>query len=213
MKVLKRYGAPMKLVTDYRGVFSVLRNKGDQENTKLTQFGYWCENLGTELYCTSTSQKKPYVERMNRILQDRLTAEFSLMKNVDIDKASSLLDKLVDEINQKLEYSEEGYKDVFEKFNEDVHGDINVFLSLRYTRKFGKGSVFALLNQQYFAYDFDTKKMVNFSPCTPMIILQTFDHRTLLNVRGKFYNAVKYEKHMKCRPTSPVKFPPKDTHP
>jgi hypothetical protein len=40
MTLLTKYGAPMKLVSDYRGVFSVLRNKNDPESAKLTQFSY-----------------------------------------------------------------------------------------------------------------------------------------------------------------------------
>jgi transposase len=213
MKVLKRYGAPMKLVSDYRGVFSVLRNKNDPENAKLTQFGYWCEKLGTELFCTSTSQKKPWVERVHRILQDRLTAEFSLFENIDINKANAVLDKLIDEINCKLKYSEEGYTNVFEQFNEAIHGDINVFLSLRHTRKFSCGSVFAFNNKQYFAYIFESNKMINFLPHTPLIILRTFDDKLLLSVRDKLYYAVEYEKHKGKPPKEHIKFPPKQTHP
>jgi hypothetical protein len=120
---------------------------------------------------------------------------------------------LLDEINNKLHYSEDGYDNVFEKFNSDVHGDINIFLSLRHTRKFASGSVISFNNNKYFAFDYQTKKIMNFMPYTPTLILLTYDNKILLNIRNKFYYAVKYDKYDMTKSTKHVTFPPKASHP
>jgi hypothetical protein len=120
---------------------------------------------------------------------------------------------LIKNINEKLNYTEIGFQNVFEKFNEEIHGDINIFLSLRHTRKFGIGSIFAFQNNQYFAFDYDKQKMANFLPYTPLIILKTFDGKMLLNIRNKFYYPVKYEKFNKNGRKEKVSFPPKQNHP
>jgi hypothetical protein len=77
-EVIRTYGCPAKIITDCRSCFKVLRNP-KMDETKLTQFGYICEKIGTELYATSVSQRKARVERMNRTIKNRLPAEFSTL--------------------------------------------------------------------------------------------------------------------------------------
>jgi transposase-like protein len=76
--VVTNFGAPIKIVTDCRSCFKVLRN-ATMDDTKMTQFGYICEKLGTDLYCTSISQKKSRVERMNGTIKVRIQAEMEMM--------------------------------------------------------------------------------------------------------------------------------------
>ncbi|GHU49789.1 hypothetical protein FACS189459_2300 [Bacilli bacterium] len=91
-------------MTDNRGVFTVLRDKNknpeEYKNEKLTQFGFICESVGIELKTTSIAQRKGSIERANRTVQDRLTAEFKLHNVKTIEEANAILPRLLDELNK-----------------------------------------------------------------------------------------------------------------
>ena len=210
--LVKKYGAPMKLVTDCRTVFTYHRIKGDDETSKLTQFGYWCKLLGVELITTSVSQRKPIVERCHKIIQDRLTSLFSLHKNVDIQKANKLAEGFIDETNKALGYTSKGFENVFEKYNEQVHGRLDLLLSVRNTRMFGNGCVFSFEHCLYQAIDPQSKRIMNFKPRTQVLIMRTVKNEMILNVCDKFFYPTKYEKCSRLSIEN-IGFPILPTHP
>ena len=210
--LVQKHGIPMKLVTDKRTVFTYKRIKGDSETCKLTQFGFWSEQLGMELYCTSTSQKKPMVERANRIMQDRLTAIFSLYDDIDINKANEMLPKLIDEINASLGYNWDGIDNVFEQYDEKRFGLLELMLAIRQTRLFANGCVFSYENILYQAMDCNTKKIMNFKPRTQVMILKTPKQDMILSIGNKFFNMVEYHKEGRLAIEN-VGFPPLPNHP
>ncbi|GHU32047.1 hypothetical protein FACS1894166_04610 [Bacilli bacterium] len=69
INMLKKYGKPLRMVTDNRGVFTNLGVPQSQRSIKHTQFGFGIHELGIELFTTSVAQKKGSVERAQRTLQ------------------------------------------------------------------------------------------------------------------------------------------------
>ena len=187
--MLKYYGIPLKIVTDCRSCFT--NNRHDDENSRLTQFGCWCDNAGIELYSTTTSQKKPRVERAHRTVQDRFTAEMKRLKIKTIDEANKLLHKLVKKYNKKFARNHQLFENAFVPFNENVYGDLKTFLSVRRTRYIGNGNTFQIDNQVYYVTHPETKKIVNILPHTKALILINMDGKMAVNIANNFYGAVK----------------------
>ena len=211
-QLVKKYGIPMKLVTDKRTIFVYKRVSSNSETAKLTQFGYWAEKLGMDLYTTSTSQEKPMVERANRTLQDRITALFSLYKNMTIEKANELLPSLIKETNCSLNYSEKGLENVFEKYNEDRFGPLEIMLSIRETRMMANGFIFSLNGMKCEAHDPNTGKLMHYLPKTPILSLTTAKREKILSICNGFYDIVEYKKDGR-RAISHIGFPIKRDHP
>ncbi|WEV40456.1 ISNCY family transposase [Lactobacillus sp. ESL0681] len=78
-QILRNYGIPYCFKTDNRTVFNYETAKTKLEHKDvLTQFGYACKTLGTNLVTTSVSQAKGMVERANQTVQSRLKMELRL---------------------------------------------------------------------------------------------------------------------------------------
>lgn len=71
-QILVNYGIPLRFKTDNRTVFNYETAKTKAEHKDvLTQFGYACKTLGTDIVTTSVSQAKGMVERANQTVQSR----------------------------------------------------------------------------------------------------------------------------------------------
>jgi len=102
-QTLVNHGIPHKILTDYRTVFnSNSKSIKHGEASPLTQFGYMCKQLGIELECTRSPQKKGRVERAFGTLQSRLVTELKIRKITDIEQANKFLESYVLEYNSQF---------------------------------------------------------------------------------------------------------------
>ena len=93
-QILVNYGIPYKFKTDNRTVFNYMslnKDKRTSDKDVLTQFGYACKQLGTDLETTSVSQAKGLIERDNGTFQDRLINELKLNNITTIEGANEYL--------------------------------------------------------------------------------------------------------------------------
>lgn len=80
--IIRDYGIPECLYTDYRNVFKSNRRLSDDEIRKGmergdTRFATMCKRLGTDIISTMSPQAKGRIERLWNTLQDRLTKELT----------------------------------------------------------------------------------------------------------------------------------------
>ena len=139
-QILINYGIPYSFLTDNRTVFyyDSIKRKTPEKDV-LTQFGYACKTLGTELNTTSIPQAKGMIERLNGTVQGRLPGELALNHISTIEEANNyLINKFIPEFNKKFSLSTSNIKSVFEESPEE--STINTILAILTPRKFDNGS-------------------------------------------------------------------------
>ncbi len=81
----------------------------------MTQFGYACKQLGTDIITTSISQAKGLIERDNGTFQDRLISEFRLNNIITIENANKyLIDVFILKFNSKFALDYKKFESVYE---------------------------------------------------------------------------------------------------
>lgn len=117
-QILTNYGIPYGFTTDNRTVFNYERlnaSKRTSDKDVLTQFGYACKILGTNLTTTSVNQTKGLIERDNGTFQDRLVNEFKLNNITTIDKANKyLINIFIPKFSNKFALNINKFESVFE---------------------------------------------------------------------------------------------------
>jgi len=106
---------------------------------RRTQFGQICYDLGIELIHARSSQAKGKIERLWQTLQSRLITEFKIRDIDSVEKANAFLPEYLVSFNKK--FSKLVTKSVFLPVPKTI--DLNLLLSLKYTRKLDSGLCFS----------------------------------------------------------------------
>lgn len=220
-QILINYGIPYSFLTDNRTVFYYENTKRKTpEKDVLTQFGYACKRLGTELHTTSVAQAKGMIERLNGTVQGRLPGELMLNNILTIEEANKcLINTFIPEFNEKFSLSTTNIKSVFENApSKDV---INTTLAILSPRKFDNGSSIKFKNEYYQAYD-ETGKLACFINHTEGLVIESFNKEVYVTVDNHIYELRKKEIHKKIsteldveeeKPKERKKYIPPMSHP
>ncbi len=137
-QILEKYGIPLLFKTDNRTVFnyeSLNKSKRTSDKDVLTQFGYACSILGTDLETTSVSQAKGTIERANGTFQGRLIQELRIEGINSIDGANDyLLNKFIPDFNKRFALNYKKFPTVFETAPNS--NKINYTLAIFFYKKF-----------------------------------------------------------------------------
>jgi len=195
-QILTNYGIPYSFLTDNRTVFyyDSIKRKTPEKDV-LTQFGYACKTLGTELNTTSVAQAKGMIERLNGTVQGRLPGELMLNHISTIEEANNyLINKFIPEFNEKFSLSTLNIKSVFEESPNE--SNINTILAILTPRKFDSGSSIKFKNDYYQAYD-SNGKLTCFMNHTECLVIEAFNKELYITVDDHIYELRRKEEHKK----------------
>lgn len=192
-QIVANYGIPFSFKTDKRTVFTYKSCKMKKEaNDVLTQFGYACHILGTELQVTSVPQNKAVIERLNASFQGRLRNELHLYNITTIEEANNyLINTFIPKYNKR--FVKIKAKSIFENLPKDKN--IDDILAVIAHRKIDTGHSFAFNSKQYIPCV--GNEIVCFRKGTDVMIINTFDKRTILSINDKIYGLKEVGKNEK----------------
>ena len=131
-RYIGQHGKPQAFYADRAAVF----RSPSATNSTCTQFQRALDQLGIELICAKTPQAKGRVERVNRVLQDRLVKELRLKGIDDIEAANAWCETYV------LSYNERFARDPLSELDKHtplhIEDDLELILATRETRKLTK---------------------------------------------------------------------------
>ena len=196
-QILINYGIPYKFKTDNRTVFNYMslnKDKRTSDKDVLTQFGYACKQLGTDIETTSVSQAKGLIERDNGTFQGRLVNELKLYNITTIDAANEYLIKVfVPKFNAKFALDYKRFKSVYETSPSEEK--INYTLAILSPRKIDNGNAIKYKNQYYQPYENGILRC--FKPKTECLVIKAFDGQLLVTIDDKIYELRRLESHEK----------------
>lgn len=196
-QILVKYGIPNQFKTDNRTVFNYNRLNEDKRTSDkdvLTQFGYACKQLGTDIITTSISQAKGLIERDNGTFQDRLISEFRLNNIITIENANKyLIDVFIPKFNSKFALDYKKFESVYE--TSPSLDKINYTLAILTPRKIDNGNSIKYKNQYYQPYENGNLKC--FRPRTECLVINAFNGELLVTIDDKIYELKKLEAHKK----------------
>lgn len=196
-QILTNYGIPAKLLTDRRTCF-IYNSSGNKTESKdvLTQFGYACKTLGTDIRCTSVPQAKGKIERLNGSVQRRLANELHIKKIDSIEKANDyLINTFIPEYNRQFAVNGDMPNGFCQLSKED---NINDILSVIAKRKIDAGCAISYNNDYYIPAIDNVKKY--FKKGTEVLVINTFDKRLKASIDNKTYDLIKIDTHKKYSP-------------
>ena len=197
-QILEKYGIPLLFKTDNRTVFnyeSLSKEKRTSDKDVLTQFGYACSILGTDLETTSVSQAKGTIERANGTFQGRLVQELRIEGITNINEANDyLINKFIPNFNKRFALNYKKYPSVFE--DSPNANKINYTLAVLSTRKIDNGNSIKFKNKYYQPYD-STNHLICFMPHTECLVVEAFDGSMMVTIDEKVYQLKELEKHKK----------------
>lgn len=197
-QILEKYGIPYKFKTDNRTVFnyeSLNKSKRTSDKDVLTQFGYACKILGTDLETTSVSQAKGTIEKANGTFQGRLVQELRIEGITDIDKANEyLINVFIPYFNKRFALDYKKFPTVFE--TAPSKNKINYTLAVLTTRKIDNGNSIKFKNKYYQPYDY-YNNLVCFKPHTECLVINAFDGSLLVTIDEKVYKLIELNMHKK----------------
>jgi len=192
-QMLINYGIPLSFLTDNRTVFHYESIKmKTPEKDVLTQFGYACKILGTELETTSVCQAKGRIERVFGTLQSRLIQELRLEGITTIEAANKyLIEVFIPKFNQQFALPIKNFKSVFE--TSPSLEKINYTLAVLSPRKIDNGNSIKYNNDYY--QPFNNNELVCFKPKTECLVIKAFNGDLLVTVDEKVYELRKLNSH------------------
>ena len=197
-QILEKYGIPVLFKTDNRTVFnyeSLSKEKKTNDKDVLTQFGYACSILGTNLKTTSVSQSKGTIERANGTFQGRLVQELRIEGITDIDKANEyLINTFIPNFNKRFALNYKKYPNAFEKSPSKER--INYILSVLSTRKIDNGNSIKFKNKYYQPYN-KKLELQCFKPGTECLVIESFDGSLLATIDENVYVLKELNLHKK----------------
>lgn len=194
-QILENYGIPYKFRTDNRTVFNYESlNKSERTSDKdvLTQFGYACRILGTDIETTSVSQAKGTIERANQTFQGRLVQELRIHGINDIDGANRyLIEKFIPNFNKRFALNYLNFESAFETAPDA--NKINYTLAVITQRKIDNGNSIKYYNKYY--QPFKDNKLVCFKTKTSCNVIKAFDNTLLVAIDDEVFELVELQKH------------------
>ena len=197
-QILDNYGIPLLFKTDNRTVFnyeSLKKENRTSDKDVLTQFGYACKILGTDLETTSVCQAKGTIERANGTFQGRLIQEFRIEGISNIDSANDyLINHFIPDFNKRFSLNYKKFPSTFE--TSPNKNKINYTLAVISTRKVDNGNAIKFKNKYYQPFD-SANKMVCFRPRTECLVIEAFDDSTVVSIDDKVYQLKELAQHKK----------------
>lgn len=195
-QILDKYGIPLLFKTDNRTVFnyeSLSKVKRTDDKDVLTQFGYACSILGTNLETTSVSQAKGTIERANGTFQGRLVQELRIEGITDIDKANEyLINVFIPNFNKRFALNYKKFPSAFEA--SPSKNKINYTLAVLSPRKIDNGNSIKFRNKYYQPYD-SNNNLICFKPHTECLVIEAFDGSILTTIDEKVYQLKELKSH------------------
>ena len=118
-EVISTHGVPLSLYADRHSIFHTTREPTIIEQLKdvapLTQFGRAMEELGITVFKAWTPQAKGRIERQWGVFQDRLVAELRIAKAHTLEQAREVLERFLEEYNQRFRFPPRQSAAVFRK--------------------------------------------------------------------------------------------------
>lgn len=145
-RYIGKHGKPQAFYADRVAVFRCPVANSDT----CTQFQRAVDQLGIELICAKTPQAKGRVERVNRVLQDRLVKELRLDGIDDIEAANAWCETYIPRYNERFARVPSSKLDKHTPLH--IQDDLELILTICETRKLSKqltlkhGSRMLLLN-------------------------------------------------------------------
>ena len=197
-QILEKYGIPLLFKTDNRTVFnyeSLSKEKRTSDKDVLTQFGYACSILGTDLETTSVSQAKGTIERANGTFQGRLVQELRIEGITNIYDANNyLINIFIPNFNKRFALNYKKFHSVFE--SSPNANKINYTLAVLSTRKIDNGNSIKFKNKYYQPFD-SSNNLVCFKPRTECLVIEAFDGSIMVTIDEKVYHLKELQKHKK----------------
>lgn len=194
-QILSIYGIPYSFMTDNRTVFnyeSLNVSSRTSEKDVLTQFGYACKILGTELKTSSVAQSKALIERHNGTFQGRLVNEFRLNGITTIDAANEYLNNVfVPKFNKSFCMDYTKFPTVFEA--SPTKENINYTLAVLTKRKIDNGNAIKFKNKYYQPYLDNQIKC--FMSKTESLVIEAFNGELLISIDDKIYELRELSRH------------------
>lgn len=210
-QILENYGIPAKFRTDNRTVFaynSLNPNKRTSEKDVLTQFGYACKQLGTDIETTSVPQAKGLIERDNATFQDRLVNEFKLNNITTIEEANEyLINIFVPKFNNKFSLDYTKFESVYE--TSPSSEKINSILAIISTRVIDNGNSIKYKNHYYQPYENGIIKC--FKAKTKCLVISAFNKDLYVTIDDKIYELRLLNTHQKTSSTFDINKNNKDS--
>ena len=195
-QILEKYGIPVLFKTDNRTVFnyeSLSREKKTNDKDVLTQFGYACKILGTDLKTTSVSQAKGTIERANETFQGRLVQELRIEGIDNIDKANDyLINTFIPNFNKRFALNYKKYPNAFE--TSPSKEKINYTLAVLSTRKIDNGNSIKFKNKYYQPYN-KNSELQCFKSGTECLVIEALDGSLLVTIDENVYALKELKEH------------------
>lgn len=196
-QILENYGIPVCFKTDNRTIFkyeSLTKENRTSDKDVLTQFGYACKILGTDLKTTSVSQSKGTIERANGTFQGRLIQELRLEGINNIEDANNyLINCFIPKFNKRFALNYKKLPNAFE--TSPNKNKINYTLAVLTTRKIDNGNSIKFKNKYYQPID-SNSNLKCFKKGTECLVIEAFDGSLLVTIDEEIY-ALKELKHHK----------------
>jgi hypothetical protein len=196
-QILEKYGIPYKFKTDNRTIFnyeSLNKSKRACHLDVLTQFGYACKILGTDLETTSVSQAKGTIERANGTFQGRLIQELRIEGISTIENANTyLINTFIPNFNNKFALNYISFQSAFETSPDQ--NKINYTLAILTTRKIDNGNSIKYYGKYYQPYE--NNNLICFKPHTECLVIKAFDNTLLVTIDDKVYQLKELKQHKK----------------
>ena len=195
-QILEKYGILVLFKTDNRTVFnyeSLSREKKTNDKDVLTQFGYACKILGTDLKTTSVSQAKGTIERANETFQGRLVQELRIEGIDNIDKANDyLINTFIPNFNKRFALNYKKYPNAFE--TSPSKEKINYTLAVLSTRKIDNGNSIKFKNKYYQPYN-KNSELQCFKSGTECLVIEALDGSLLVTIDENVYALKELKEH------------------
>lgn len=150
----KNCGIPKVLYPDKYSVFFPVKNQKvtleeelQGKQTPTTQFMNIISTLGIKMYPASTSQAKGRIERLWKILQDRLITEFRINNIKTPEQANEFFIKYIPKYNKRFAIKPENDESHLSKMPDYINLDL--LLSVRLTRVIDNAGSFTIKGQRF----------------------------------------------------------------
>lgn len=143
---ISKEGIPQAYYSDRHGIFKVNQPKA-LSGDGMTQFGRIIKAIGIKSICATTPQAKGRVERVNRVLQDRLVKELRLNAISTIEEANAFLPSFMEKYNQRFAKESKSQLNAHKKLPKNW--DLSRIFRLRETRYLSKNLTFQYNNKLY----------------------------------------------------------------
>lgn len=145
---VEKYGCPQEIYTDKHSVFTVNHMRGGEQKGK-TQFARMLKDLNITQNLANSPQAKGRVERMNRVLQDRLVKEFRIANISTIAEANAFMPAYVEKHNRNFAITAAENINAHTHLHEMQRHKIDRIFSIQDSRKVSKALTVQYENKIY----------------------------------------------------------------